>query len=195
MAWRRRQAMGTPSNWERHSIKWERPVTGNAITLNGNAITLDFRKRRGGLGWSFVLGSAFLEDPLNKVFQNHSHEICLEKFVFHVFFIVFQRIFAWFSIVFHGFRMVFLCVLMVFSKNWISKNWKSIDIHWCTPPVTTNGFPSMNINGFPSMNINGFPSTNSWMVHQWIWSPFFGSLSLGPFLWHRTLRIVTELVF
>jgi len=30
MAWRRRQAMGTPSNWER-------PVTGNAIPLNGNA--------------------------------------------------------------------------------------------------------------------------------------------------------------
>ena len=24
MAWRRRQAMGTPSNWERHNIKWER---------------------------------------------------------------------------------------------------------------------------------------------------------------------------
>ena len=39
----KRQAMGTPSNWER-------PVTGNAITLNGNAITLDFRKRRGGVG-------------------------------------------------------------------------------------------------------------------------------------------------
>ena len=37
MAWRRRQAMGTPSNWER-------PV-------NGNAITLDIRKRRGGVGW------------------------------------------------------------------------------------------------------------------------------------------------
>ena len=31
MAWRRRQAMGTPGNWER-------PVTGNAIPLNGNAI-------------------------------------------------------------------------------------------------------------------------------------------------------------
>ena len=30
MAWRRRQAMGTPSNWER-------PVNGNAIPLNGNA--------------------------------------------------------------------------------------------------------------------------------------------------------------
>ena len=37
MARRRRQAMGTPSNWERHSIKGERPVTGNAIPLNGNA--------------------------------------------------------------------------------------------------------------------------------------------------------------
>ena len=35
-------SMGTPSKWERHSIKWERPVTGNAITLNGNAMTLDF---------------------------------------------------------------------------------------------------------------------------------------------------------
>ena len=30
---------------------WEGPVTGNAITLNGNAITLDFRKRQGGVGW------------------------------------------------------------------------------------------------------------------------------------------------
>ena len=38
---------------------------------------------------------------------------------------------------------------MVFSKNWISKNWTSIDIHCWTP--------SMNINGFPSMNIDGFP--------------------------------------
>ena len=30
MAWRRRQAMGTLSNWER-------PVNGNAIPLNGSA--------------------------------------------------------------------------------------------------------------------------------------------------------------
>ena len=31
------QRLGTPSNWERR--------------FNGNAITLDFRKRRGGAGW------------------------------------------------------------------------------------------------------------------------------------------------
>ena len=47
MAWRRRQAMGTPSNWER-------PVNGNAVTLNGNAITLDFRKCWGGVGWGVL---------------------------------------------------------------------------------------------------------------------------------------------
>ena len=40
----KRQATGTPSDWERHSIKWERPVNGNAITLNGNA----------GMGWGGV---------------------------------------------------------------------------------------------------------------------------------------------
>ena len=56
MAWRRRrQAMGTPSNWER-------PVTGNAITLNGNAITLNGNARVwwgwvgwGGGGWGGVV--------------------------------------------------------------------------------------------------------------------------------------------
>ena len=43
MAWRRRQAMETPSNWER-------PVTGtgNAITSIGNAITLN---GNAGVGW------------------------------------------------------------------------------------------------------------------------------------------------
>ena len=46
MASRRRQAMGTPSNWER-------PVTGNAITLIGSAITLNGNAGVGwgGLGW------------------------------------------------------------------------------------------------------------------------------------------------
>jgi len=34
LAWRQRQAVGKPSNWER-------PVTGNAITSIGNAITLN----------------------------------------------------------------------------------------------------------------------------------------------------------
>jgi hypothetical protein len=55
----------------------------------------------------------------------------------------------------YGFFIVFS---WFFSKNWISKNWKSIDIHCWTPPMNNNGFPSMNINGFPSMN--------SFMVHQ-----------------------------
>ena len=40
----KRQAMGTPSNWER-------PVTGNAITLNGNALTLN---GNAGVGWGGV---------------------------------------------------------------------------------------------------------------------------------------------
>jgi len=74
---------------------------------------------------------------------------------------------------FYGFSLFSIVFFMVFSKNWISKNWKSIDIHCWTPPMNNNGFPSMNINGFPSMN--------SFMVHQWIWSPSFGPLSLVPF--------------
>ena len=50
MAWRQRQAMGmgTPSAWERHSIKWEHPVHGNAITSRGNAMALN---GNAGLGW------------------------------------------------------------------------------------------------------------------------------------------------
>ena len=39
------------------------------------------------------------------------------------------------------------------------------------------------MDGYPAMNINGYPSMNSLMVHQWIWSTSFGSLSSGPFLW------------
>ena len=50
--------------------------------------------------------------------------------------------------IFHGFSWFF----MFFSKNWISKNWKSIDIHCWTPSMNINGLPPMNINGFPSMN-------------------------------------------
>ena len=49
--------MGTPSNWERHSIKWERPVTGNAIPLNGNA----------GVGWGAV---GCLTPPCTAVLRN-----------------------------------------------------------------------------------------------------------------------------
>jgi len=42
--------MGTP-------IKWERP-------LNGNAITLDIRKRWGGVGWGFQSSSLHREVPI-----------------------------------------------------------------------------------------------------------------------------------
>ena len=52
MAWRRRQATGTPSNWER-------PVTGNAITLIGNAITLN-----GNAGVSQERGARSVESTL-----------------------------------------------------------------------------------------------------------------------------------
>ena len=45
MAWRRRQAMGTPSNWERLAI--------------GKAISLDFRKRRGVLRKSHLIDPVF----------------------------------------------------------------------------------------------------------------------------------------
>ena len=38
MVCRRRQAMGTPSNWERHNIKWERH-------------NIRFPKTPGGVGW------------------------------------------------------------------------------------------------------------------------------------------------
>ena len=48
---------------------------------------------------------------------------------------------------------------MVFSKNWISKNWKSIDIHCWT---------SINESQWKSINefIDGHPSMNSLMDHQ-----------------------------
>ena len=49
------------------------------------------------------------------------------------------------------------------------------------PSVFIVGHPSMNNNGYPSIFIDG-PSMNSLMVHQWIWSPSFGPLSLGPSL-------------
>ena len=57
---RHRQAMGTPSNWERHNIKW---------------------KFRGGVEFCFF-GSCLVRGSVeeNKI-QNHSHEIRLEKLV------------------------------------------------------------------------------------------------------------------
>ena len=45
----------------------ERPATGNAITLNGNVITLDFRKSRGGVGWG---GHCFPIEDFNFIPQN-----------------------------------------------------------------------------------------------------------------------------
>ena len=46
---------------------WERPVTGNAITLNGNAIKMKW-KRRGGVRWGqlrvFVLPGQYSEVPV-----------------------------------------------------------------------------------------------------------------------------------
>ena len=109
--------------------------------------------------------------PFDHVSRNHRQidpGICAVPLCqcFSLFFHGCSWLFHGFSLLFHGFHC--------FSKNWISKNWKSIDIYCWTP--------SMNINGFPSMNINGFPSMNSLMVHQWIWAPSFGPLSLGPSL-------------
>jgi len=59
---------------------WERPVTGNAITL-------DFRKRRGGVGWGVnfgLVGSSFrvsyptVLDPIKIfVFSNPSRGVCV----------------------------------------------------------------------------------------------------------------------
>ena len=51
-------------------------------------------------------------------------------FMVFISFSLFCHCFSWF---FHGFRMVSHGFRMVFSKNWISKNWKSIDIHCWTP--------------------------------------------------------------
>jgi len=64
-----------------------------------------------------------------------------------------------FFMVFHGFVMVFHCFFMVLSKNWISKNWKSTDIHCWT---------SLNESQWKSINefIDGHPSMNSLMDHQ-----------------------------
>jgi len=60
--------------------------------------------------------------------------------------------------VFSLFFIVFHCFFMVFSKNWISKNWKSIDIHCWT---SINEYQWISINEF----IDG-PSMNSSMDHQ-----------------------------
>ena len=62
---------------------------------------------------------------------------------------------------------------MVFLKNWISKNWISIDIHWWT---SINEF----IDGHPSMNL--FMDIHQW-IHWWISINEYGPLLLGPFLW------------
>jgi hypothetical protein len=57
MAWRRRHAM---AKWRCRRRKWRGariPGTPRAaIPLHGNAITLDFRKRRGGVGLGGVAG-------------------------------------------------------------------------------------------------------------------------------------------
>ena len=63
-----------------------------------------------------------------------------------------RREISWFFIVFHCFSMFFI----VFSKNWISKDWKSID-----------GHPSLIfIDGHPSMIFIDGQSMNSLMVHH-----------------------------
>ena len=72
---------------------------------------------------------------------------------------------------FHGF-------FMVFSKNWVSKNWKSIDIHcWTCINEFIDGYPSIIFIDGPSMIIIDGPSMN--MV-PFLWAPFFGSF-FGPF--------------
>jgi len=58
MAWRRLQAMGMPSNWER-------PETGTTITLIGNAITLHFRRGRGGVAGAGGWGGGVVVFPNN----------------------------------------------------------------------------------------------------------------------------------
>ena len=104
---------------------------------------------------------------------------------FSLFFIVFHcfSVFSWFFKVFHGFFMVVLWFAMVFSKNWISKNWKSIDIHCWT---SINEYQWISIDEF----IDGHPSMNSLMdIHELIdgpsmnMVPFLWAPSLGPFLW------------
>ena len=62
-AWRRRQAMGTPSNWER-------PITGNAITFIGNAITLN---GNAGVGWGGIWKYLVIEGR-TKNYQNHENQ-------------------------------------------------------------------------------------------------------------------------
>ena len=74
---------------------------------------------------------------------------------------------------FFVFSFSWLC--HVFSKNWISKNWKSTGIHWWTPS-------SIFIDGHPSLIFIMDHQWLSLMVHEWIWSPFFAAFSLGPSL-------------
>ena len=63
-------------------------------------------------------------------------------------------------------------LFMVFSKNWISKNWKSIGIHCWTSINDIHYGPSMIIIDGPSMNMVRF-----------LWAPFFEPLLWVPFLW------------
>ena len=105
-------------------------------------------------------------------------------------------VFRCFCMVFHCFSMVFHGFFIVFSRFFQRTGFQRTG----NPSVFIVGHRSMNINGFPSMNINGFPSMNSLMVHQCIWSPSFGPLSLGlslgpslgPFFWSPWAREVWE---
>ena len=96
--------------------------------------------------------------------------------VFQCFLIVLHS----FCMVCYSVSYVFHCFFMVFQRTGFQRTGNPsifIDGH---PSMNINGFPSMNINGFPSMNslmetinesIDG-PSMNM--------SPFFGPLSLAP---------------
>ena len=77
---------------------------------------------------------------------------------------------------------------MVFSKNWIPKNWKSIGIHcWTSINEFIDG-PSMNslrdaINEFidgPSMNMVPFLWALLWAPWDRLWAPWGPGNSLAP---------------
>ena len=87
-----------------------------------------------------------------------------------------ESIFYGFSLFFHGVLKVFHCWFMVFSKNWISKNWKSIDIHCWT---SINEYQWISINEYQWISINEFIDGPSMNMVPFLRAPFFGPF-FGP---------------